>query len=209
MNCSDCQEWVQRQLDGEPVPRSPELDAHVAQCEDCQALLLAADRLREGLRLLPAPNAPEWLLQRTTQAVLGQRSRVIRWRFAASAMAAAACMLLATWWDLKTPSSGTGQVEIASKSRSNIAPDPSLGEMAKASRIKLDELTAKAWDQAHEQAAVLADASAVLAGVRIDDPSPEEPARVAPRRSGLSIAMKSIKTTTRRGLGFLDLGFSK
>jgi len=49
MNCHECADTLQRQLDGERVPSTPGLDRHLAECPGCRGLFAAARRLDPDL----------------------------------------------------------------------------------------------------------------------------------------------------------------
>jgi predicted anti-sigma-YlaC factor YlaD len=97
MNCPDCLDRLQQQLDGAATPDRDLLDAHLAGCRDCRERFAAAQRLAEGLRTLPPPAPPAALADRIVAAVLRQRrarQRLRRWLLAGAA--AAAALLAAT-----------------------------------------------------------------------------------------------------------------
>src|SRR5438128_11769464 len=50
MNCPECQELLQRRLDGEILANSPELERHLSECLACREQHQAASRLLEALR---------------------------------------------------------------------------------------------------------------------------------------------------------------
>ncbi len=73
MNCLEYHELLQRSLDGDASAGGPALDRHLAMCPSCRTLHAAAQRLGEGLRLLPAPALPPDLTQRIVVGVLHER----------------------------------------------------------------------------------------------------------------------------------------
>ena len=57
MNCLECQDLLQRRLDGETVPGSAALEQHLAGCQSCRHTHAAGALLLEGLKELP-PSPP-------------------------------------------------------------------------------------------------------------------------------------------------------
>ena len=59
MDCLDCQELLQRRLDGEPTSFDPVgLAAHLSLCPDCRDWYAAAQCLLDGVCLLAPPRPP-------------------------------------------------------------------------------------------------------------------------------------------------------
>jgi hypothetical protein len=76
MNCLECQDLVQRSLDGDPLePGAAELEHHLAACSDCRELYAAAQRLVDGLRLLVVPQPPAGLADRICARVQRDQRR--------------------------------------------------------------------------------------------------------------------------------------
>src|SRR5712692_2763605 len=97
MNCLECHELLHRALDGDRDVVGPALDRHLATCSSCRALHAAAQRLGEGLRLLPSPALPPGLTQRLVTGVLRARRRRQRLRRLGTLTAVAAGLLLVVY----------------------------------------------------------------------------------------------------------------
>ncbi len=75
MNCLECQEVLQRRLDGVSSPPDAALDQHLTACAICRQRHLAAPRLLEGLRAIPRPVPPPVLAARVVALALRDRQR--------------------------------------------------------------------------------------------------------------------------------------
>src|SRR5215218_8977258 len=75
MNCPECQELIQRRLDGEFLPPDQPLGPHLAQCPACRDFFAAAQRLLEALKAVPRPAPADDLKARITARVLRDRQR--------------------------------------------------------------------------------------------------------------------------------------
>jgi hypothetical protein len=90
MNCSECQELLLAQLDGETVAAGGELDRHLHDCADCRGFRATVARLDDGLRLLSPPVPPLSFAAAITGQVLAERrARLLRRRWVGVAAAAA------------------------------------------------------------------------------------------------------------------------
>ena len=104
MNCLECQERVQKRLDGTVLSSSPDLDQHLSQCADCRELHGAAQQLQEGLRRLPKPKAAADFAKSLAAQIMHdrrQRQDKMRSRVILTASLAASVLLilaLAYWW---------------------------------------------------------------------------------------------------------------
>jgi hypothetical protein len=110
-------------------PRSPEVEAHLAGCEDCRTL--AALHASASALRLPSPPA---LPPVSREAVLGEvRRRVLRRRAAAGAVASLGVAALVLWLRPAAPGRGEGPVEVAELEGAP-APRPELGLSREPSR---------------------------------------------------------------------------
>src|SRR5260370_38268765 len=76
MDCVECQELMQRYLDREPaVLERAGLAEHFSICPDCRDWHAAAQRLLDGLRLLPPPQPPTALSERISRQIAPERVR--------------------------------------------------------------------------------------------------------------------------------------
>jgi hypothetical protein len=96
MNCLECQELIQRCLDGESaVAERDDWAAHLMICPECRDQYAAAECLLEGLCQLPLFRPPAGLLERICRQVVAERVRAARLRRLLAASAMAATFLLA------------------------------------------------------------------------------------------------------------------
>lgn len=103
MNCAEFQEGLQGHLDGVPVAET-ELQLHLAECPSCREVYAAAERLQQGLRLLPVPAGPPGLAERIVAGcVREQRLRRLRRQLAGVAALAAAVLLVLLSWPYWRP----------------------------------------------------------------------------------------------------------
>jgi hypothetical protein len=94
MNCRECQEWIQRALDGEAFAAEQlVLDAHVAICASCRDLRARSKQLLNGLHALNSPAPPADLPLRIGRAVMAQVRLRLVFRRAALVSAAAASIV--------------------------------------------------------------------------------------------------------------------
>ena len=76
MNCLECQDVLQKRLDGERVPVNDALDRHLSECPVCRDLHGGAARLLEGLKQIPQPQlAPDFARSLATQVIQDRRER--------------------------------------------------------------------------------------------------------------------------------------
>src|SRR5205809_335912 len=98
MNCLECQELLQRRLDGERLSTPEALEQHWNQCATCREQHTAALRLLEGLPHLPKPMLAANFAQSMAAEVLHdrrQRQHKMRRRvFVTMALAASVVLML-------------------------------------------------------------------------------------------------------------------
>ena len=160
MNCLECQEFLQRRLDGAPVPDRTALDRHLAACPECRERHAAAALLLDGLRHLPRPQPAPDLADRTAAGVLhDHRARRLRLRLWAG-FALAASLLLAVVGYLWLNPSHTEPPPLA-KAPPKITtpapakPDPSLRASADEAREALAALAGRFASKVAEEARAL------------------------------------------------------
>ena len=208
MNCRDCEELLQRQLDGESLPTSADLEQHLADCGNCRGLFAAAQRLRQGLRAVARPTAPALFTERATARVLAARRRQRVRRLAVAGFALAASVLIAVWYfsgDARAPAVQPEVVEAKKPVPVPAPKEPSLREAVGEARTALDGLTDKVLANTRDQADVFRDATAPLEIARVDlghrrTPTDPKPARPRP---GMTTGLQTIAATTRRGISFM------
>src|SRR5438309_855882 len=114
MNCLECQDILQRRLDGGPTAPDPGLDQHLAQCAPCRERHAAARRLLDGLRALPRPTLPDAFAARVVSAVMRdrerRRARVRRSLYVTAALAASILFMLLVAY-LRKPNLGDGKTD--------------------------------------------------------------------------------------------------
>jgi hypothetical protein len=118
MNCLECQELLQKSLDGERIAASAMLDQHLGQCTPCREQHAAAARLVEGLRHVPKPKPPANFTQILVAEVMRDRrqrqGRMRRRVFVTTALAASVLLILFTAsWLLPRSRTDEGQPVVA------------------------------------------------------------------------------------------------
>lgn len=115
MNCLECQELVQKRLDGDGVAASEALEQHLNQCAVCREQHAASVRLFAGLKALPRPRPAPGLAQALGAKVIQdrrqRRDKLGRRVFLTMALAASVMLmlLLAYYW---LPGTGNGKIDI-------------------------------------------------------------------------------------------------
>ena len=137
MNCPECQDALQRQLDGAPGIPDEALDRHVAQCATCRERFAAAAQLLAGLRSRPRPAPSPGLTPRIVAAALRdrqrRRTRVRRGLYLTFALAASILLmfLASAFFDGGKPRNPD--------QREPIAQDDAAGKEAPVPRVKPDD----------------------------------------------------------------------
>ncbi|MBI2805196.1 MAG: hypothetical protein HYX68_09490 [Planctomycetes bacterium] len=104
MNCLDCQDLLQKRLDGDPLGNGEALEQHLNQCAPCRETHAAAALLLETLPRIAPPGAPADFARTVTAEVLrDRRVRLAKMRrrvWVTAALAASVLMMLfaAYWW---------------------------------------------------------------------------------------------------------------
>ncbi|MCI0463847.1 MAG: zf-HC2 domain-containing protein [Gemmataceae bacterium] len=154
MNCPECQELLQRRLDGEPLLDCAELQQHLAACSECRERHAAVARLEEGLRLLPRPTPPAELAQRTAEQVLRDRRVRIRRRVWVGVAIAASVLLVALTGYLGLWPWGQPQQVVIAPPEKKEPPEPegpTIREGAQEAREALAALVDRFADRVREQ----------------------------------------------------------
>jgi hypothetical protein len=98
MNCPECQELVQRYLDGEPVSSDRgDFATHLVLCADCRDHYAAAQCLLDGLSVLSPSRPPADLLERICRHIMAERARARLFRRLLVGSALAASLLVTCW----------------------------------------------------------------------------------------------------------------
>ena len=111
MNCLECQEYLQRTLDGESIADAA-LEQHLAECLPCRERHIAARRLLEGLKAMPQAAPPADLAARVVARVLYLRERrrvKLRRSLYVTAALAASILLMLLFSYFRAPTGGDGK----------------------------------------------------------------------------------------------------
>jgi predicted anti-sigma-YlaC factor YlaD len=167
MNCHECQDWLQRRLDGAAPARSSALEQHLAECHSCRTLHASGQALLEGLKAVRSPVPPVHLSERLARMVLQDREvrrRRVRLRLGVTAALAASILVMALVGQFLPPlrhSTGSGHQRIAKENNEvGFGTDkadafPPLGQSIEDARqavVSLSELWA---ERAKKQATIL------------------------------------------------------
>ena len=146
MNCLECRELLQRRLDGEQFPDTPEVEQHLSQCPTCREQHSGALRMIAALQQQPRPMIPAGFAERMVAAVLADRQRR-RWRMrrrvlVTMALAASVLVLLVaySWLPQDQPAPKQQFVKKAEPKKVDVPPAPkpearnALDRMAEATR---------------------------------------------------------------------------
>ena len=222
MNCRDCQELVQRLLDGEPVLETPAVRAHLDQCASCRADFAAARMLLAGVGNLPRVEPPVTFAARMMGEI--ERDRQIRrrrsmWRWYATIALAASLLLLfgfenlVSWWkqspDHTTIVKHKDKVEPGHKQD---PPDaPQLTQHAENAQKAVASLSRSVAEKTKTHLEVIwkaanpleAAQSAVLPTLP-EFEEPLDPATESLRQAGLTVAhsLEPMAQTTRQAFNF-------
>jgi hypothetical protein len=114
MNCLECQELLQKRLDGERIAVAEMLEQHLGECTTCREQHAAALRLMEGLQQAPRPKPTANFAQRLVAQVMQDRrqrqAKVRRRVFVTATLAASVLlMLFAAYYWLPRPHTGEAQ----------------------------------------------------------------------------------------------------
>jgi hypothetical protein len=200
MTCPDCQQLLQRRLDGETVAEA-ELAAHLALCGECRAWQAAAQQLQAGVRLLPRPVPPPNLAGSVVRLVLAERRVARRRRYVLGAVAAlAAGVLLAVTVSYWLPSREEGrplpQQNIVEKKPEE--PPPKNAVSLRESMADVAQLTFKRADET---------VRTLLPGAAVNEPgtaptsSPVDSLREA--GSSVSAGLEPVAESARRAWNLL------
>ena len=98
MNCRECQQLIQRCLDGDSVPSDrDDFATHLIVCSDCRDDYAAAQCLLDGLRVLPPCRPAADLLERICRRILVERARARQFRRLVVGSGLAAGLLIMCW----------------------------------------------------------------------------------------------------------------
>ena len=228
MNCTECEQLLQQQLDGEAIADRAAFDAHLVDCTACRARHAAAQRLLDGMRLLVPPLPPEGFCATIVAGVLAQRKARLRRRRVLAAAALAASIILAVVAFARWPGSsgtawvqermneflGSGEPKIIVLDRSSDMTDAedglptdsgrSLRHSVAEARSAVVSLTQRTADETVGQSRLLLPEALPTAPAPTVDPMgkaldvPAEPFREASQ--GVSASLEPVTTSARRAV---------
>ncbi|MCC6419640.1 MAG: zf-HC2 domain-containing protein [Gemmataceae bacterium] len=213
MSCLDCQELLQRLLDGELLPDRVELDRHLAGCSECRDRHVVAQRLTDGLKLLPRPAAPEGLTAQVVAAALRERAARLRrqWRRGAALAAGLLLAALAGYTWLVPGPDEPGFLASVRPPEPDRRAEPSLREGAQDARQALAALADRIGDKLREQGGVFEASTLPLQFVSTDSlPSVgavSQPLEATVRglrqgTDGVSTGVQTVGGSARRALNY-------
>jgi predicted anti-sigma-YlaC factor YlaD len=204
MNCLECQEWLQRRLDGEALPSLSALEAHLASCSACRQQHQAAQVLLDGLRGMRKPlTNPELERRIVTRVLFDRQSRreKFRRRVWTTAALAACLMLMAMAGYLWFPNKNKDhQLAIQPHEKEQLA-GPSLGESVQEARQAFSSLTERLADSGKEQALMLLSAARLPAPMGLPE-APLDPQALSQTGQGASEGIQTVAQSARRAVAY-------
>jgi hypothetical protein len=230
MNCPECQETLQRSLDGVPTdgaPTAPDplLERHLAECPTCRDRHRAARAMVEVLRTAPQPSLPNGWPARVVATALRDRQRRrlrVRRSLYGTAALAAAILIMLLFGYLTRPTPGEGKPQVGpqvrrDQPRKDPAPQPEADrdQARPEPRKKEDappsfaELSSKLADRTLDQAKLLWTAANPVEGVPmpmgelpgVPDLDPAaQPLRQA--RQEMSEGLEAVSRSARRAIDY-------
>jgi hypothetical protein len=201
MNCPECQDVLQRRLDGTVLVPDAALDQHLAQCPPCRERHAAARRLLEGLRASPRRVPPADFARRVVAAALRdrqrRRSRLRRSLYLTAGLAAAILLMLLAGY-VNHPNPGDGKPDVGPVAKQDTPPE--LKKDAAAPPTTLAAVTGRLADKTLEQAKVLLTAANPVEGLPVGElanvAEPLEPA-AEPLRQARQEAGEGLQAVAR------------
>ena len=162
MNCLECQEYLQRALDGESIADAA-LEQHLAECLPCRERHIAARRLLEGLKAMPQAAPPPDLAARVVARVLHLRERrrvKLRRSLYVTAALAASILIMLLFAYFRQPTGGDGKPDVGplvkEAPKKDIVPPPIVEKKEKDQKpTSFATLTGRLADKTLDQAKVL------------------------------------------------------
>jgi hypothetical protein len=210
MNCHECQDWLQRRLDGE-LHLPPDGEEHLARCPACRGEHHAAQLLLDALQEWQRPAPPAGLAKRIVSGALADR-RVRRLRLATMVALAASLLLAALAGYLWLPKRDAASRQDVAKKEITPAPlprdaaveIPSLARSVEEAGAAVAALTEKIADRSKEQAQLWwpFDVSRSLTPVELKQQL--EPAAQSLRQTGqgASVSLQTVAQSARRAVSY-------
>jgi hypothetical protein len=221
MNCLECQDMLQRRLDGGPSEPDAMLDQHLAQCALCRARHAAARRLLDGLKHTPQPEAPGGLATRVVARVLRERERrrlrLRRSLYVTAALAASILIMLLIAYSQRPTGDGKpehGPMVENTPKKDGVPPAPVPPAVPKKDREPRDDkahsfaaLTGRLADKTLDQAKVLWTVANPVDGVQVGElPNVKEldPAAQSLRQAKqeMSESLDAVGHSARRAIDY-------
>jgi anti-sigma factor RsiW len=212
MNCLECQDWLQRRLDGESIHDEKALEQHLAACPSCREQHAAAAQLLHAVRHWPRPAPAPDLSHRLATAVLRdrqlRRGRMQRRLYITAGLAAAVLLMLLVSYSLppRTPSPANlpEQQQPVAQNEQTPAPTPP-GADSPGSPKELDEsksalasLTDRLTDKTREHVLALWSATNPLEGVPTEElPAVGDLGAAQPLQVAGQEVTQGVQTVTR------------
>jgi hypothetical protein len=172
MNCLECQELVQKRLDGDRLDASEALDRHLSECAVCRELQAGAVCVLEGLKqqpqVKPRPGGARALVAAVIRDRRRRRDKMRRGVFLTVALAASVVLMLllaSQWLPRQEPNPRHPNPDITNQGQPSNPPSESpLVKNAEKPppRTALTALTERLADATREHAQV------VLVGTNLD-----------------------------------------
>jgi hypothetical protein len=217
MICHECQELLQRRLDGEAMDQAVVAE-HLEKCAACRTLFAAAQRLVDGLQLSTAAVPPR-LAERVVVRFARQRTARLRRRWAAVAIGVAASIVFAVlllrnglnrpadvpYVEQKDQEPPAKLVSVNQGEPPATAKEPALGETVQQGRAALERINREIWAKTREQADLWRDMTAPWETARLEL-APKRTPRVDQAQPGPTTGWQTVANATRRGFSFMLQG---
>jgi predicted anti-sigma-YlaC factor YlaD len=208
MNCPECEDLLQRRLDGDAVDRHA-LEQHLAVCAACREQHHAAQLLLDALHVWPSVRVPDNFAKNVVRAVVEERvarRRVHRWWTGVAAAASLLIVVLAGYvWFAPEKQPGPGPLVKAD----NTTESPSLDRTMQEVRAAVSELTERIADGTKKQALlILSAANPMEFNVSLPAPRPFEVPTEAARSfqqttQGMGDGLQTVARSAQRAVSFL------